>query len=238
MLYTIAHKVTDYEEIQPGTVGLQVGNNERFLGLRDSDVEDNISEWNPVYAELTGIYYIWKNDHDEIKGSHQYRRWLPLTEGIPEGYKVRTCKPLNLSYTVRQQYSAFHSQKDLYQVTKILDAYFPEYLDTWLKVLDGHTLYYSNGFAMHGEDYDRYCRWLFGILELMKHMNQWYRPEDVSITVESEIRRGFRNGVRGLKYQSQVLAFLSERLFTLYILHNFKGRIYEDKYELKENSGI
>lgn len=240
MVYTLLHKPTGYVQIQPGTVGLQVGDYpERIGDVRDSDAEDNIAGWNNLYAELTGIYYIWKHDNDELKGQHQYRRWLPLINGIPEGYRVRTMRPLSLQCTMGEQYCLFHSPKDLETVTKIISAAHPDYLDDWGKVLNGHTIYYSNGFLMHRKDYDAYCRFLFGIFELFRHVRGWEKPEDSTIEVENDIRNRLRNGVRGVKYQNQIFGFLSERLLTLWLTHNIPyDEIWTDPYLLRENSGI
>ena len=45
--------------------------------LKDNVSDDNISDRNAVYCELTGIYHIWKNIHDvEYVGLCHYRRYL------------------------------------------------------------------------------------------------------------------------------------------------------------------
>ena len=239
MIWTYCHKITNYEQVDPGTVGLQVGDNSRFLDHRDSDVEDNLADWNNFYAELTGLYYIWKQDTDDYKGAHQYRRWLPLADGLAEGFRVRTCLPLKLSDTLRRQYSTFHSYKDLVQVSEILQKWYPAYVEPWERVLDQNLIFDSNGFAMHREDFDRYCEFLFGVLQHFRELNGWYAPEDVTKAVEREIKLGYRNSVRGVRYQSQIGGFLSERLWTMWVMTNFSpSEVWTDRYVLKENSGI
>ena len=40
------------------------------------DTGENISEKNPYYSELTGIYWVWKNTNHEITGICHYRRYF------------------------------------------------------------------------------------------------------------------------------------------------------------------
>ncbi len=46
----------------------------RFIG---DDTGDSISIRNDNFSELTGLYWVWKNDHDsDIVGTAHYRRYL------------------------------------------------------------------------------------------------------------------------------------------------------------------
>ena len=44
------------------------------LGYQGDDVGDNISEKNPYYCELTGLYWAWKNLDADYIGLAHYRR--------------------------------------------------------------------------------------------------------------------------------------------------------------------
>lgn len=48
------------------------------LDIQGDDTGDNISEKNFGYAELTAIYWLWKNSNANIKGLFHYRRFLDL----------------------------------------------------------------------------------------------------------------------------------------------------------------
>jgi len=50
------------------------------------DVFENISEKNPYYSELTGIYWVWKNTNHEITGICHYRRYFTA---LPEPFLYR-----------------------------------------------------------------------------------------------------------------------------------------------------
>ena len=48
------------------------------LNMQGDNTGDNISEKNFGYAELTAIYWLWKNSNADIKGLFHYRRFLDL----------------------------------------------------------------------------------------------------------------------------------------------------------------
>ena len=76
-IYTLTHKKFN---VPPDTlyVPLQVGSEEKEdLGYLCDNTGENISALNCYYSELTGLYWIWKNDHEtEYVGTCHYRRFL------------------------------------------------------------------------------------------------------------------------------------------------------------------
>ena len=76
-IYCMAHK--KYEKLNndiyiPLQVGAALHNS---LGYHSDNTGDNISERNPYYSELTGLYWLYKNDSDcDITGLCHYRRYF------------------------------------------------------------------------------------------------------------------------------------------------------------------
>jgi hypothetical protein len=72
-----------YQPIMAGNVLLS-GN----VAIQGDDTGENISAKNPYYSELTGIYWVWKNTHQEITGTCHYRRFF-TAKPEPFRYKVK-----------------------------------------------------------------------------------------------------------------------------------------------------
>lgn len=206
-----------------------------YGGVYDNEGEDNISAWNLLFAETTCLYWIWKNHPKDCKyvAFTQYRRRFDIhseeeLDKIFTQYRVIAARPLPLS--VKTQYCKCHNAGDLEWIKEIIHRLYPEYDESWDKYIEnGRLLFYSNGAAFRKDEYDKYCEWLFSILFEYKRLKRFETVEDVKKFVQEQIDSGLRpnadsNGKRdnALNYQSQICGFLSERLYTLYLLHNYK----------------
>ena len=110
------------------------------LGYIGDNTGDNISEKNPNYCELTGLYWAWKNLDCEYIGLCHYRRYFAhkaksnslkdkqqsiLTkqdyELLLQQYDVILPKKRNYYIeTVRSQYEHAHNKRDLDEVENII----------------------------------------------------------------------------------------------------------------------
>jgi hypothetical protein len=239
----------DDEVITPLQVGAANGMN--VCELKDN-TGDNISSANYFYIENTGTYWIWKNVKDaKYKGQMQYRR--PLSgvtsemdfEDIFSKYDVITCEPFHhpshktptkeepmviVADTVEQGYAFSNCIDDLYILEMVIAMYYPEYIEDYYKYIkNGPNLYYSNGFIMKSEDYDRYCEFLFNCLNGYLKLSNITCEKDLvnhvkyNMDVGKYIRYQNKNEItsEAIKWQCSIGGFLSERLWTLWLLHNF-----------------
>jgi len=77
-IFTFYHKplpfIPAYKEYTP----IWAGKSQKPVhqGFTGDDTEDNISDKNKYYSELTGIYWVWKNTRQDITGSCHYRRYF------------------------------------------------------------------------------------------------------------------------------------------------------------------
>jgi len=241
-LFTITHKQFTPPP-DPMYVPLHVGcTNGKALGFLGDDTGDNISNRNPYYCELTGIYWIWKNYHPQAQhtppalptkekeyvGICHYRRYLinekgalytkaELTELLKE-YDIITTKLLTLPGSYYNGFSSNHHIKDLLTTRDVLTEKYPNYSDTFERLVHGPHTYFGNIFITSKEHFDRYCEWLFDIL------------------FEVEKRTDF-SGYNG--YQKRLFGFLSEFLQTVWIqYHNLNVKecmvgMVGEKYETK-----
>lgn len=187
------------------------------LGYQGDNTGDNISVLNSSFCELTGLYWLWKNDNSEYKGLVHYRRYF-TSPGIKrtqaqkrkhvlskEEWNLLLAKspivlPNKRNYwieTTRSQYEHAHNPNDLIVVENILKEKYPSYYQAWNDVMSSTKGHRFNMFVMRSDLFDEYCEWLFGILFEMKNR--------IDITTYNS-------------YNSRVFGFMSERLLDVWIL--------------------
>ncbi len=209
-LFTITHKQFNSPR-DSLYVPLHVGRiHSDDLGFLGDHTGDSISEKNPFYCELTGMYWIWKNYHEaDYVGICHYRRYLINENGelfkaaelkkLLCDYDMITTKLLTLPGSYYNGFSANHHIKDLLATGEVIKELYPAYYDTFEKLIHGPHTYFGNIFITSKSEYDRYCQWLFSIL------------------FEVEKRTDF-TGYNG--YQKRLFGFLSEFLQTVWIQYH------------------
>lgn len=212
----------------------------RLIG---DDTGDHISNKNKYYSELTGLYWVWKNTHSKIVGSCHYRRYFTCSNEslfyqvkrilyfplglwkkrygliytndirywqsriISEKQVIRLLSnydailPIRrkLKHNIKEHYRRYHNLEDLILVEQILEKQCPEYVHSFNRVLEGKRMFANNMFILNWDIFDRLMNWLFSILF------EFEKQSDIS-------------NYKG--YQERIFGFLSERLITLWIVHN------------------
>lgn len=188
-LYIAMHK--PYRTPEDGMyVPLQVGaaQHDPFLETRDNDGEDQISEKNSTFCELTGLYWMYRKAEADAVGLVHYRRHFALSrqkdvfssvlkqaEAEMLLAKHEAVLPKKRNYVIEtnwSQYAHAHYEKDLIETRKVLEAICPEYVpafDETMKRRSGHRF---NMMIMRKKRFAQYCDWLFPILfELEKRID-------------------------------------------------------------------
>lgn len=184
------------------------------LGYTGDNTGNHMSEKNPNYCELTGLYWAWKNLECEYIGLCHYRRYFAISGGGDKKERIMKLSdyerlltqydvilPKKRHYyieTVRSQYEHAHVKSDLDTAEQVLVELYPEYEAAFTAVMNQRSLYICNMFAMKKEKFDVYCQWLFDILfEVEKRI-------DISnYSVQN----------------ARVFGFLGERLFNVWLWH-------------------
>ena len=195
----------------------------------DNDSECNISSKNDRYSELTALYELWKKQNANIKGLVHYRRFfsrnnrlnpvhfmnhflhpsysenLILTEADIQEYLSGA--DIILQYPVfpslvcaREDLLRFVFPRDVLILDHVIHHDFPEYADSYEKVMLSTNISYLNMFVARRETCDSYCEWLFQVLE----------------KVETKL-----DGLE--KYDAQhrrIFGYLSEVLLNVWVLHH------------------
>lgn len=239
-LYCISHKHIDLPDVA-GMQLLQVGSEEATFGdLRDNEGR-HISERNDIYSELTGHYYIWNNRVSENVGFCHYRRFLlppgskdwlnrvkPKQHGgsgyrLPESTIMERLRETGNTYVegfepllqnadiilprsaplrsggMFTQYLTTHDAAPLFRALALIAEENDRMAKAAYHIMNRAThAHWNNMFIARWDLFDRYCQFLFPLLEKL----------------EREIK------LPESPYQRRVCAFLSERLFNVWMAHN------------------
>lgn len=174
-----------YLPIQVGSKGKEK------IGYQTDDVGDNISEKNPYFCELTGIYSAWKNLNAKYIGLNHYRRYFASEKQNPKKSRIDNIAtreqiekklenvdiilPKKRNYYIENLYSHYeHTMhiEPLDETRKIIEEKYPEYIPEFDKLHKRTSAHMFNMFVMKKEVLDEYCTWLFDILfELEKRVD-------------------------------------------------------------------
>lgn len=176
---------------------------DKHCGILRDDTGDNISEKDRMYCELTGLYWMWKNQSHDIVGLYHYRRTFQIDRNYIkkslETHDIILPHYINLKRSCSKQYISCHIKQDWKIMCDTLKQMYPEYYTSAKKVFSKKKLIPANMFIANRDIMNRYCNWLFPLL----------------FSIEPKLDLSNRSN-----YQSRVIGFMSERLFTLWVIHN------------------
>ena len=192
-------------------IDLQVGASKTDVRVAEllDNTDDNISEKNGNYSELTGLYWIWKNQlcldekSNNYYGLAHYRRLLELTED--DLYRVQdndidVILPYPMPYEpdIEAHHKRYLSDSEWNAVLQALEELHPEYAEAFREILKQEYLYNYNIVIAKGDVLKEYCSWLFPIL---------FRVEKI-------------NDPDGKKAPNRYIGYVGETLETLYFMYN------------------
>jgi hypothetical protein len=209
-------------------------NYEGKLESYKDNVGDNISDMNGFFNELTTFYWIVKNyPMKEYVGMCSYRRYFSFLDDIDSIKDVLqtndiilpTKEPLD-GKTVFEHYDSYHNIKDLELALEILYKQYPSYKSDAEKVLNSRNMYCNNIFIMKREDFIKYCEFVFNILFTFLNYKNIKCNDDVIKYVMSNRHLYIKDDIfsKSAIYQARIGGFLAERLFNIFIEHNFKKK--------------
>lgn len=166
-------------------IPLHVGaSGKESIGYQRDDEGENISDMNPSFCELTGLYWAWKNINADYIGLAHYRRHFSmhkrdslwdsvLTYDDLKSHleRISVITPNKRRYYIETLYSHYehtHYVSQLDETRKIIDKQCPEYLDSFDKIVRRRWGYMFNMMIMERGMLNDYCSWLFPILFELK----------------------------------------------------------------------
>ncbi|MDR1241573.1 MAG: DUF4422 domain-containing protein [Deltaproteobacteria bacterium] len=188
------------------------------IGFTRDDAAPSISEKNPWYCEVSGMYWAWKHLEAAYVGLAQYRRHFSLQHFV-FGTAARkkavigseelagllkqdaVLLPSRRHYFIesrKQQFANAHGAESLAALEHALRTENPGYLPAYAKSMERTWGHIYNMFIMRRDIFHAYCTWLFPVLELM----------------EAKLLQ--RLGV----LPPRIIGFAAERLLDVWLLHN------------------
>ena len=136
------------------------------LGYTKDNIGDNISEKNPKFCELTGLYWAWRNLNSEYIGLAHYRRHFSLKRKSKDKFNniltfveasklLEDCEvilPKKRNYVIENLYDHYkHTMyiEPLDEVEKIIAEKYQEYSIYFEKlyfmiIVNGYLIYFLN----------------------------------------------------------------------------------------------
>ena len=171
--------------------------------LHDDMGNDHISQKDKLYCELTGLYWLWKNDTHEITGLTHYRRQFPIKlnhiENVLKTHEIILPFKVRMPADLKTQYLLTQPEDDWKIMCDVLKDMYPDYYKSAIKIFHRKCLIPYNMFISTHEIIDKYCEWLFPLLFKIE--------EKLDFTDRTE-------------YQKRACGFMGELFLTLYVIHN------------------
>jgi len=172
----------------------QVDYNWLIKNMIGDDTGDNISIFNRNYCELTALYWAWKNrnslDNPNYIGLMHYRRVIKFTNIYKNFYNVaekdvleifnntdtdvwltnkKSCYSIVNKCTSKNVYEHFcreHGNRLTHIMLECIKEYYPEMKEAMDNIMFAQNkICWYNIFVAKWEIFDKYCEWLFSILE-------------------------------------------------------------------------
>jgi hypothetical protein len=211
-------------------------------GMQGDDTGDSISEKNPSYSELTGIYWVWKNTVQGITGCCHYRRYFTAVKE-PAGSRIMRIlyfaaglyrKRYGLIYTfnLERYRNRIINEEEIRGILKDYDAILPQKRKLKYPVKVHYSRYHNKKDLeiLEAVLKDKYPAYLPAFKTVMDgnrlYANNMFIMQDLrfqqfmswwyDILFEYERRvdlKDYRN------YQQRIMGFLGERLLTVWFAH-------------------
>ena len=140
---------------------------------------DNIDDMNPWVCELTGLYYMWKNETDDIVGLEHYRRYFLNDENkILSEEEIREILKDNDAILRKFEFKRYgqrdgfqwlqQEDKMKYLIEFLYQINEPDFAMFALHQLETQPLMAQcNMIITKREVLDKYCNWFFGHLKTL-----------------------------------------------------------------------
>lgn len=213
-----------------------------------NNTDDNISNLNNFYGELSGMYSVWKNYNlpDYVGFCHNYK-YFNFNDNIPNlkelNYDLIITNPIQFEVSIYEQYKKYHNIEDLDFCINYIKSKYNVTDDAISKIFyENKILMMNNMFLSKKEIFNKYCSFFFDIMnEYLKYKN-CSNISDINQMVINNYNNYHiadkNNSDDFIKYQSKIGSFLSERLFTFFVIYNNYKCVFDSNITSNNNVRI
>lgn len=240
ILYVCAHKPYTYN------IDMSKIPQKYCKTLYTNECDNKLNDLEFCYAEGYHIYDLYSKYESlpDYIGIMQYRRFFncsdndKLLQYLKEyNYDIILPKHTNFKdYTIYDHYKDAHNNKDLDLCIQIICNKYPEYIESLVNTIGGSKFYYCNMFVMSKDNFLKYCEWVFSILNEFNKIRKFKTYSDVEKYVSTHKEdyewvdnypvknpQKYYDYFSSVRYNCRIHGFLMERLFNIYINHNFEN---------------
>ncbi|MGE5393118.1 MAG: DUF4422 domain-containing protein [Candidatus Saccharibacteria bacterium] len=243
-IYSFHYKPGPVVTRDPIYIPVFAGKNGSYLScpIMGDDTGDHISSKNKYFSELTGIYWVWKNQHSDITGSCHYRRFF-TNKKEPILYQIKRLlyyparlyrKRFGLIYTnnVKLFESRILNKNEILEIFESYDAILPLRRKFRYSVREHYRRYHDLRELNLVKEIlqERYPEYLPAFESVMNgnrlYANNMFilRQKEYGLLMEWWFEMLFeferRINITDFQgYQQRIMGFMAERLLTIWFYH-------------------
>lgn len=203
----------------------RIEQNSKVIGYNTNNPEFSDNMLNKYWSEYIVMKNIWKKGkQSDYIGFDQYDVHFPYNdiEKVLSADKVLFYAKMNVS-SIKRQFTACHTSMEMDAAIDILNSQYgkgnkySDYLN------NGTVFYYKSCFVMSWANYDKLCKFLFGVLDALdKRYGLDFNPDKYKAFYEKRIADGAYKGktLNSFTGQCRGFGFLAERLLSAWLWVN------------------
>ena len=220
------HKDELYDKYKLGELDKNI-----FIPFNLSKTPDgeNINYLNEYWCEICTIYYVWKNQKkSNWVGFCTYNRLFDNIE-ITDENDCLYILSLNIGNSIAGSYCQEHFKGDMLDAIYYLKN--NNYIEEYNKLINSNNHILNNCFIMSWENFNKMCEFMFGTLFYID------KKYGLNINCKKYQQRYYQifnkyNLKYTKDYQTRGIAFLSERLISVWITCNTKYKCVQNNVHL------
>ena len=219
-VYVMTHG-PEYTHLEDYSIQLEIRVACRYkhCGILRDNTGDNISEKGRMYCELTGLYWMWKNQSHDIVGLYHYKRMFNLNSKqirkLLSKYDIILPKKIHIIPTIDSEHQRNKLPLDWDIMKDALKEMYPEYYESAKRIFPQNKSYAYNMFITTDAIFKNYCNRLFSILF---EIEQRFKRQSEIRTIEFNEHKEKPHYI--MRHYERAIGFLSEILIHVYIAHN------------------